>query len=169
MRSRTAREFRLEDIELGDIEMTSAAAQVQPNYPEVPDRALLLAALQVFPESLAIVAADLIVYANPAWSEMFECNYLQLQGRDLADFVPQHPYSLMFRAPAGQSNEMVPDANFILTRADGSRLHIEVSRVGFRQRNDDFQVIRARDISRHRRTEEQLRESQRMEAVGRLV
>ena len=47
--------------------MTSAFAQYQPYPPEVPDPAMLLAAVQVFPESLAIVASGLIVYANLAW------------------------------------------------------------------------------------------------------
>jgi PAS domain S-box-containing protein len=163
MATRNAGERRL-----GDIEMTSAAAHLQPNRPEAPDPALLLAAVQVLPESLAIVTAGLIVYANPAWSEMFECD-LQLQGRELADFVPQHPLSILLRAQSIEADGPVPDTNFVLTRADGTRLHIEVSRVGFHERNDDFQVIRARDISQYRHTEEQLREAQRLEAVGRLV
>jgi PAS domain S-box-containing protein len=154
---------------LGEFEMTSAVAQLQPNRPGAPDPAVLLAAVEVFPESLAIVASGLIVYANLAWCEMFECHNLQLQGRELADFVPQHPLSILFRAQSGQASELVPDASFVLTRADGSRRYIEVARAGFHQRSDDFQVIRARDISRHRQTEEQLRESQRLEAVGRLV
>lgn len=149
--------------------MTSAVAQLQPNRPGAPDPDVLLAAVQVFPESLAIVASGLVVYANRAWCEMFECSELQLQGRELADFVPQHPLSILFHAQSDQASEVAPDSNFVLTRADGSRRYIEVARVGFRQRSDDFQVIRARDISRHRQTEEQLRESQRLEAVGRLV
>jgi two-component system cell cycle sensor histidine kinase/response regulator CckA len=150
----------------------SAIAQLQPNRPEVPDPAVLLAAVQVFPESLAIVASGLIVYANPAWCEMFECPSefpnLGLQVWQRADFVPQHPLSILFRAQSGEG-EPVPDASFVRTRRDGTRLHIEVARVGFHQRGNDFQAIRARDISRQRQTEDQLPESQRLEAVGRLV
>jgi len=154
-----------EECRLRDFEMTSAFAQYQPYPPEVPDPAMLLAAVQVFPESLAIVASGLIVYANPAWSEMFECNHQQLQGRELAEFVPQHPLSIMFRAQSGPASEVAPETNFVLTRADGSRRHIEVASAGLAHRNRDFQVIRARDISRHRHTEEELREAQRLEAV----
>jgi two-component system, cell cycle sensor histidine kinase and response regulator CckA len=157
------------ECRLGDFEMTSAFAQFQSNPPEVPDPAILLAAVRVFPESLAIVASGLIVYANHAWSEMFECDDQQLQGRELAEFVPQQPPSTMFRAKSGQSSEGAPDTNFVLTRADGSRRRIEVASVGLDHRSDDFRVIRARDISRHKHTEEQLREAQRLEAVGRLV
>lgn len=149
--------------------MTSAIAQLQPNRPGAPDPAVLLAAVQAFPESLAIVASGLVAYANPAWCEMFECSDLQIQGRELADFVPQHPLSILFRPQSNEAGDALRDANFVLTRSDGTRLHLEVARVGFRQRNDDFQVIRARDISRQRQTEGQLRESQRLEAVGRLV
>ena len=83
--------------------------------------------------------------------------------------MPQHPLSIMFRAQSGQASEVAPETNFVLTRADGSRRYIEVASVGFHHRSRDFQVIRARDISRHRHTEEQLREAQRLEAVGRLV
>ncbi len=149
--------------------MTSAVVQLQPNRPGPPDPAVLLAAVQAFPEGLAIVASGLIVYANLTWCEMFECGNPHLQGRELSDFVPQHPLSILFRAQANEPCGELRDANFVRTRADGSRLYIEVARVGFHQRNDDFHVIRARDISRHRHTEEQLREAQRLEAVGRLV
>ena len=45
----------------------------------------------------------------------------------------------------------------------------EVASVGFDLRGCEFQVIHARDVSRHRHTERQLREAQRLEAVGRLV
>jgi two-component system, cell cycle sensor histidine kinase and response regulator CckA len=162
----------------------NAIVQLQQARPEAPDPALLLAAVQVLPESLAIVASGLIVYANPAWCEMFECSNefpnqspgqvlsqvkdLQFQGRPLVDFVPQHPLSILFRAQSSET-EVVPDASFVRTRSDGTRLHIEVARVGFHQRGNDFQIILARDISRQRHTEDQLRESQRLEAVGRLV
>ena len=149
--------------------MTSATAQLRPGSPGAPDPGLLLAAVELFPESFAIVACGLIVYANPAWCELFECTASQLQGRELADFVPQHPLSILIRAQPDAANEVVRDANFVLTRSDGGRLHLEVARVGFHQRNHDFQVIRARDISRQKQTEKQLRESQRLEAVGRLV
>ena len=149
--------------------MTSAVAQFQPNRPGAPDPAVLLAAVQIFPESMAIVASGLFVYANQAWCDIFECSALQLQGRELADFVPQHPLSILFRAQSSDEGEVVREANFVLTRADGTRRHIEVARVGFHQADDHFQVIRARDISRQRQTEALLRESQRLEAVGRLV
>src|SRR4051812_36006921 len=96
------------ECRLGDFEMTSAFAQFQSNPPEVPDPAILLAAVRVFPESLAIVASGLIVYANHAWSEMFECDDQQLQGRELAEFLPQQPPSTMFRAKSGQSSEGAP-------------------------------------------------------------
>ena len=149
--------------------MTSAVAQLHPERPGVPDPAVLLAAVQVLPESLAIVASGLIVYANLAWCEMFECDNLQLHERELADFVPQHPLSILFRAQPHEADESIPDANFVRTRADGARHYIEVARVGFHQRSNDYQVVCARDINRQKQTEEQLREAQRLEAVGRLV
>jgi signal transduction histidine kinase len=148
----------------------SAIAQLRPNNSGSSDPALLMAAFQVVPESLAIVASAsrVIVYANPAWCGMFECSDpAQLQGRPVEDLIPSH--LLAVRPGTAMNEEISAEAHFVHTRSDGTHLHIEVARAGFHLRGGEFQVIHTRDVSRQNEVERQLREAQTLEAVGRLV
>ena len=150
--------------------MMSAIAQLRPNSPGSPDPAILLAAVQAFPETLAIVASGLIVYANPAWCEMFDClDRSQHQGRRLEDLLPTPSLSLENGGAPSDERMMSSEACFTNTRRDGSHLHLEVTRTGFQLRGCEFQVIHTRDVSRETQVERRLRESQGMEAIGRLV
>ena len=136
--------------------------------PELPDPAVLLAAVGAFPESLAIVASGLMVYANPAWCGMFEClDPSQLQGRPVEDLIPARTLAAV---PQDASDPEGGHAmRFVHTCKDGTCLHIEMARAGFHLRGSEFQVVHARDVSRQKQAERQLREAQRLEAVGRLV
>ena len=148
----------------------SAIAQLRPNSPGSPNPAILLAAVKAFPESLAIVASGLVVYANPAWCEMFE--YLdrsQLQCRELEDLFPATAFSVETGAAPSNEREKSSEARFTHTRRDGTHLHLEVTRTGFQLRGREFQVIHTHDVSRQTQAERPLRESQGMEAIGRLV
>ena len=67
----------------------NAITQLRPYHAGSPDPALLLAAVEALPESLAIAASGLIVYANPAWRGMFECpDPDPLHGLLLEDLLP---------------------------------------------------------------------------------
>jgi signal transduction histidine kinase len=169
--------------------MMSAIAQLRRNRPASPDPAVLLAAVQAFPESLAIIASGLILYANPAWCAMFECpDPSQLQERAVKDLLPTHSFSIVpavqkdgaekngpqkngaQKSEAEKNNETgTSPQSFVHTRSDGTGLQLEVARAGFQLRGSEFEVVHTRDVSRQRRIERQLRESQRLEAVGRLV
>jgi two-component system, cell cycle sensor histidine kinase and response regulator CckA len=129
----------------------SAIVQLRPKSDGSPDPALLLAAIQASPESLAIISSGCIVYANPAWCAMFECADLsQLLGRPVEDLI-------------------TADSGFVHTRRDGSSLHIELAGARFHLRGSEFQLIHACDVSSQKQVERQLREAQTLEAVGRLV
>lgn len=142
----------------------SAIAQLRPKSDGSPDPALLLAAVQASPESLAIISSGCIVYANPAWCEMFECSDpSQLQGRPVVDLIPAHSLSLV---PGAEPND---EAHFVHTGRDGSCLHIELAGARFHLRDSEFQLIHTRDVSSQKQIERQLREAQTLEAVGRLV
>ena len=75
----------------------NAIAAPRPDSAGSPDPALLLAAVQALPESLAIVSSGLMVYANPAWCGMFEGPYpsqlqdLSLDSLFLADSLRSGP------------------------------------------------------------------------------
>jgi PAS domain S-box-containing protein len=132
--------------------------------------ALLFAAVQVFPESLAIVEAGVVLYANPAWAQMFEyTDPLQLRGRSAKEFIPQHfLHSTVEAAPQDRSGTC-PAGEFAHTRQDGTQTHLQVACVGFRIRGREFQVISTRDVDLQKQAERRLRESQKMEAMGRLL
>jgi two-component system, cell cycle sensor histidine kinase and response regulator CckA len=148
----------------------SAIAQLRPNTPGSPDPAILLAALQACPESLAIMASGRMVYANPAWCGLFE--YPQRphgQGWESGDLLPGTLISAVAGARPGEERETSPDAGLVHTRRDGAQIHLEVASSGFELRGCEFQVVHARDVSRQWQAERRHRESQGMEAVGRLV
>ncbi len=146
----------------------NAIAQLRPNSPESLDPAVLLAAIGAFPESLAIVASGLMVYGNPAWCGMFEClDPSQLQGRPVEDLIPGRTLAAVPRTPSNPEGGHA--VQFVRTCKDGTCLHIEMTRADFHLRGSEFQVVHARDVRRQKQAERQLREAQRMEAVGRLV
>ena len=85
----------------------NAIAQLRPSNSGSPDPAVLLAAVQACPESLAIVASGHIVYANPAWRAMFEClERSQLQGGEAGDLLPEPLISVATGAGPGEEREM---------------------------------------------------------------
>jgi len=127
--------------------------------------------MQALPESLAIVASasGLMVYANSAWCGTFESDPSQLLGRPLADLIAADGLSDRPTLGEEDGHESASEAYLVHTRRDGSHLHIELARTGFRLRGDEFQVIHTRDVSRQNEVERQLQEAQTLEAVGRLV
>ncbi len=148
----------------------NAMAQLRPNSPGSPDPAVLLAAVQACPESLAIVASGRIVYANPAWRGMFECQEgSQVEGGEAGDLLPDPLTSVVTGARPGEQREMSTEARVIRTRMDGTRMHLEVARAVFELRGCEFQVLHSRDVSRQWQAERRQRESQGIEAVGQLV
>ncbi len=138
-----------------------------------PDATLLSAAVEASPESLAVIENGHIVYANRAFSQMFGFFLTsEVQGRALAELVPENGLSDVSReSTVGNetSGHGYPAFEFSGTRKDGTGMHIQASFAGFRVNGRDLLVINTRDISERKQAEQQLRESQKMEAIGRLV
>ncbi len=148
----------------------NAIVPLRPNIPGSPDPAILLAAVQAFPGSLAILASGRVVYANPAWCEMFEwADRPQLQVKGVEDVFPASWLRVETGAGAGEQHEISSDGEFAHTRRDGTHLQLEVTRTGFQARGCEFQVMHTRDVSRQAQAERRLGEAQGMEAVGRVV
>jgi two-component system cell cycle sensor histidine kinase/response regulator CckA len=148
----------------------SAITQLRPDHPGSPDVGLLFAAVQAFPESLAIIDAGVLLYANPAWAQMFEyADALQLRGRVAEEFIPRHFLHRKTNARPDGWGESWPAVEFAHVRQDGSQTHFQVACVAFRIKGREFQVISIRDIGPQKQTEQRLRESQKMEAIGRLL
>ncbi len=151
----------------------SAIAQLRAEAPGSPDLALLFAAVQVFPESLAMVEAGVVLYANPAWARTFEyADPALLPGRGAEEFIPRH---FLQRVVTGATDAADawrgprPVGEFVRVRQDGTRTHLQVTWVGFRIKGRDFQVISTRDIGLQKQVEQRLQDSQKMEVIGRLL
>src|SRR2546428_788697 len=68
----------------------NAITQLRPDSPGSPDLLLFFAAVEAFPGSLAVVDSGVVIYANPAWAQMFEyVDPMQIRGRALEEFIPR--------------------------------------------------------------------------------
>jgi signal transduction histidine kinase len=131
------------------LRIMSAIAQFRTEYEESADRLILAAAMEACSTSQAVIEGGRVIYANRAFAQMF--GYAQtseVRGRSVAEFFSE----------AGMA-----------TRRDGSRIHIQTSSASFRVKGVDFGVISIDDVTQQKRSEQQLQESQKMEAVGRLL
>jgi PAS domain S-box-containing protein len=106
-----------------------------------------------------------IVDVNPAACTMLGFTRRELLDRSLDDIVEPDA-----SAATGDWRDLEPDRHVIeeriLRRRDGNRLPVEISA---RRRDDGLIQTLARDISARRLLEEQLRQAQKMEAVGQLT
>src|SRR5438128_3259155 len=125
-----------------------------------PDPLLASAAFEACGESLAIVAKGRVLYANRAFARTFGfLNTFELQGRLLSDFLPP---GCLFNAAA-----LAPEAGFVSACGEGT--HLAVSCAGFRVAATDYLIINTRDIREQKQAEQHVRESQKLETIGRLV
>lgn len=145
---------------------------VQFREKDESDVALLSAAVEACPESLAIIESGRVLFGNRAFAEMFGHRYTSdVQGRALTEFVPEvRARSSSEGTNGNQAGECRhPICEFSSTRKDGARIHIETSCADFHVNGRNLLVLSARDISQRKQVERQLQESRKMEAMGRLV
>jgi len=148
----------------------NAFRQLRSDSPGSPALSLLLAAFQAVPESLAIVEEGVVLYANPAWAETFEyADWWQIEGRGVEEFIPEHLLRRMTQPASDGRSQICPDGEYAHPRRDGTLRVLQVSCGAFRIGGRDYLVIGTRDISGQKQIEGRLRESERLEAVGRLV
>jgi signal transduction histidine kinase len=166
----------------------NAVTQLRFDSPGSIDPALLFAAINALPQSLAVVDSGNVLYVNLAWAQMFEyADPSQVRGRRLDDVVPGHSFHtpLVSRNDASRNDVARNDTGrndtsgidretvcasreFMLHRRDGTQEQVQVFCSGFRVRGKEFQVLSA-GAARPPKAETEMRETQSLEAVGRLT
>jgi len=146
----------------------SALTQLRPDSSS-PDLTLLFAAIQAFPGSLAVVDSGIVLYANPAWADLFEqADPLQIQGRAAEDFIPRHLFDTAIDE-RNDGGEVYSRGELAHLRPDGTQVELQVTSASFRVQGREFQVVSARDAGLQKQAETELLEAQRLEVVGRLA
>jgi two-component system cell cycle sensor histidine kinase/response regulator CckA len=152
----------------------SAILQTWPHDEEPGDRTLLNAVMEACRESLAIVESGRVLRANRAFARMFgHFEGSDLEGCPIAKFVPD--CALLFPAgtEAGGSSPASGRAPSLHEcagiRRDGSRVSILLAAAAFSVDCREQLVVSLQEIDESQRDEAELVESQRLEAMGRMV
>ncbi len=127
--------------------------------------------MEKIPDGVGVLSRDGdIIYANPAVSKMLGYSAEQLRGKPVREF--QHADDRdrasqrtkeLFRESAEFPSE------YRLVRADGTALPIEISSRVIEYEGQPALPATMRDLTERRQLEDQLRQSQKMEAVGQLA
>jgi len=124
------------------------------------------------PEAAYVVADGRIVYVNPAAIRLFAAeDATQLIGSEiLAHIHPDdHALALARRKAVLTSGVPAPMVEMRFVALDGRIFEVEVQATRILHDGRPATYAAARDISARKRLEEQVRESQKLEAVGRLA
>jgi two-component system, cell cycle sensor histidine kinase and response regulator CckA len=121
---------------------------------------------------LGTVMLDLdgrIVSSNRAFEELVGLRKSELAGRELTDLTPGEPRPELAELRSGERQRYGGQVRMV--RADGSDVwgQIAASLVLDAQRRPRFVIAMVEDLTERMHLEEQLRHSQRMEAVGQLA
>jgi two-component system, cell cycle sensor histidine kinase and response regulator CckA len=117
-------------------------------------------------EGIVVHERGRILQANRAFAEMVDLPVAELVGRAIESLVaPDEKESIVerLRNPTDEKYETA------MLRKDGSRFAVEVQAKDIRYGDATVRVAAVRDISDTRRLEDQLRQAQKMEAIGRLA
>jgi len=140
--------------------------------PNPDDPQLYRDLVEFSPEAAYVVAEGRIVYVNPAAVRLFGAHDAsQLLGADiLAHIHPDdHALALARRRAVLTTGVPAPMVEMRFVALDGRILEVEVQATRITHAGQPATYAAAHDISARKRLEEQVRESQKLEAVGRLA
>ncbi len=128
--------------------------------------------VELSPETIYIQQEGKFVFVNSAGRKLFGATSLEdLMGKSVTDIL--HPD---YREPASARVRMerektkdIPSIEEKYVRLDGTLVDVEVSAVPIDYLGKSALQVFARDITGRKRLEDQLRQSQKIEAVGRLA
>ncbi len=117
-------------------------------------------------EGIVIVEGGRVLDANEQYARMLGATPAELEGRLLTDFVAPEDHELVEeRLREGYERPYEHRAR----RLDGSIFHVEVLGRSMPHEGRTVRVTAVRDVTEHKRLEEEARQAQKMEAVGRLA
>jgi len=126
----------------------------------------------------AIITVDekqQIVVFNKAAEEIFRCTAAEVIGKTIDRFLPAsvraiHQQHIRGFGQTGVSTRSMDSPGTLAAlRSNGEEFPIEATISQVKTSSEKFYTVMLRDISVRKRTEEQLRQTQKMEAVGRLA
>ncbi|HEY4187014.1 MAG TPA: response regulator [Polyangia bacterium] len=111
-----------------------------------------------------------ILEANRGWAEITGLTPAELVGHHLSDFAPEGEEDARkadFQGAVARGGGTEPPVRF--RRRNGELVQVELSRTIIEVAGSSHVLVIGRDVSERLRLEELLRQSQKMEAVGRLA
>ncbi|MGA7104511.1 MAG: ATP-binding protein [Candidatus Deferrimicrobiaceae bacterium] len=128
--------------------------------------------VELSPETIYIQQEGKFVFINSAGVELFgAANQKDLLGKPVLDFL--HPDSRKSAADRvgmeQEKGQKIPSIEETYLRLDGTPVEMEISAVPIEHLGNAALQVFARDVTGRKQLEEQLRQSQKIEAVGRLA
>ena len=126
----------------------------------------------------AIITVDekqQIIVFNKAAEDVFRCTAAEVTGKSIDRFIPEslreiHRQHILGFGQTGTCNRsMYAPRTVVATRSNGEEFPIEAAISQVMTSSETLYTVILRDISVRKRTEEQLRQTQKMEAVGHLA
>jgi PAS domain S-box-containing protein len=122
-------------------------------------------------DAIGVVSIDgIILEANHAWENLLGFGRDQVVGRKVSDFAlegARETHQSEYEKAVAQGGGSIPP--IALKRADGTVAKVELSRTVIDIGGERFILSVGRDVTDRLRLEEQFRQAQKMEAVGRLA
>jgi PAS domain S-box-containing protein len=116
-----------------------------------------------FPEAVGVAQGGVFRYANPKFADCFGYeDGATIAGMPLSDLLQSWS-----AGRGGAGGEVKGEA--IGRRADGSEFFLEISEAPMEVSGAPWRVLVVRDLSERRRRDQQYRDAQKMQVVGRLV
>lgn len=121
-------------------------------------------------DAIAISSAEgRVLEVNRRFESLFGRSRQQLIGREIAELAPnaQVPLGLRPQGAAGEHTQLIEPV--LIRRPDGGHSHVEFSSAEMDIGGERVVLAIGRDVSDRLRLAEQLRQAQKMEAIGRLA